>query len=414
MQSLLPTLPLTLRSEAFGGLVFDPATGTLLHLDEEGFRVARLLLEGKRTFLDPAKRRLASELAAEIPLNASRTHRFIDLPPLDDPRGMPPALRAPTLLDFQITNRCNMGCPHCYASSRPDGDHVPWKDLETVVARAQKAGVCQIALGGGEPLLHPDITDLLHLCCERGLVPNLATGGLDFTDENLRALGECCGAVGLSLEGVGESYDRFRGRLGFNGFLAALARIKEAGIRTVLQIVLSERTLAELPKLVDFCLSQAPLYGVIFLAYKPVGRGEQFDRPLSALPPAHVSRELARAFQHLSPHMRVGYDCCMTPAIAGVEKTVFADISHIEGCSGLRGSCGVLPDLDVIPCTFTPHLVAGNLRDQSLTEIMAGGTATAFRDRISRQVRDNPGCAACARHENCWGGCPVFDLTTCA
>lgn len=415
MQNRLAQLPITLRAEAFGGLLFDPGRdATLLYLDHEAFRVARLMAGGKQRFLDPAKRKLAADLARETRLDTGCEVRTVETPHASEPRDAPPALCAPTLVDFQITNRCRMGCPHCYAASGPDGEHAAWRDLETVLTRARDAGVCQVALGGGEPLLHPDIIELLHLCCDNGLVPNLTTGGMDFTDANLRALRECCGAVGLSLEAVGEAYNRVRGKLGFDGFRAALDRLREWEIPTVLQVVLSEANLDELPALVDFCLAQSPLYGVIFLAYKPVGRGETFTRPLSALDPDRVSRRLGDAFRNLAPHTRVGYDCCATPAVVGVQKSLgFTDLSHLDGCSAMRGSCGVLPTLDVIPCTFTPQHVMGNLREQSLDAIFAAPPARSFRARIARRTTEIPACAACALRENCWAGCPVMPLTSC-
>lgn len=416
MPSRLSNLPITLRAEAFGGILFDPGSdATLLHLDHEAFRVARLMADGKHRFLDPAKRNLAAQLVRDTRLGTDCEVRNVDLPHAAEPRDTPPSLCAPTLVDFQITNRCRMGCPHCYAASGPDGAHATWEDVATVVRRSHEAGVCQLALGGGEPLLHPDIIDLLHLCCDNGIVPNMTTGGMDFTDENLRALRECCGAVGLSLEAVGKAYNRVRGKLGFEGFKDALSRMRDWEIPTVLQIVLSEANFDDLPELVDFCLEQSPLYGVIFLAYKPVGRGETFTKPLSALDPARVSQGLGDAFQRLAPHTRVGYDCCATPAVAGVQKHLgFADISHLEGCSGMRGSCGVLPNLDVIPCTFTPTHIMGNLREQSLDAIFAAPPARGFRDRIARRADKTPLCADCPLRAHCWAGCPVMDLATCA
>jgi len=414
MPNIRNAMPLLLRPEHFGGIVFDPRDGTLLHLDHEGYRVARLMLSGKQFFVDPAKRAFSKKLKNQLTIAPSREFHEATPPAHWNTAVNIPSLSAPTLVDFQITNQCNMGCPHCYAGSTPDGKHVPWHELKRVIKQLNECGVCQLAIGGGEPLLHPNITDLLYLCCENHIVPNMTTGGMDFNEQNLTAIKECCGAIGLSLEATGTAYDRVRGKLGFKGFEKALQLLKEWNIPTVLQIVLSEDNFAELPKLVDYCLGYRHLYGVIFLAYKPVGRGKTFSRPLSTLPSETVKEQLALAFKKLSANTRVGYDCCMTPAVAGIQREMpFSDLSHLEGCSGMRGSCGVLPNLDVIPCTFTPNYTIGNLADNHILETWQSPVAESFRRKIFNRSITIPACASCSMKEHCYAGCPVMDLIKC-
>ena len=105
---------------------------------------------------------------------------------------------------------------------------MPEKDGYEVCAELKKNGVVQIALGGGEPLLHPDLVAIRELCRAYDLVPNLTTNGLGLSDEVCRALARCCGAVALSLEGIGEAFERRRGNcMSFTNLFIALAR--EAG-----------------------------------------------------------------------------------------------------------------------------------------------------------------------------------------
>ncbi|MFW5830423.1 MAG: SPASM domain-containing protein, partial [Planctomycetota bacterium] len=244
-------------------------------------------------------------------------------------------------------------------------------------------------------------------------VPNLTTGGMEFTEENLRALKRYCGAVGLSMEGVGARYDRWRS-WGFDNFQASLERMHDASIPTVLQITLSAINIHELDEITDFCLSHPQLYGVIFLAYKNVGRGTRAADGLGAVDAHLVSQALKRSFDALSPHMRVGYDCCMTPAIAGVEEvSSFVDVSNLEGCSATRGSVGVSTGLDVVPCTFTGGYPLGNLRRQHLRDIWQGAQSEAWRRRIHGKSVGNSACAGCGKRANCLGGCPVMPLANC-
>ena len=405
-------LPLIMRREAYGGIAFDPFDGTMLELDHEGFDLTQKILEHKGFFFNAEKRAFAAEIKEKLHYNRFRDLRLMDRDPW--PSAVPvPSLSAPTLVDFQITEKCYMGCPHCYASSVDAGDHVSWDDLKLVVQQMKDCGVMQVALGGGEPLIHPEIIPLLQLCHEAGIVPNLTTGGMNFSDKKLRALRDYCGAVGISMEGVGKRYERWRS-WGFDNFLKSLTRMKEANVPTVIQITLSARNIGELDEMVDFLLTQKHLYGVIFLAYKNVGRGITAANNLGTIDPATVSPALKKAFDRLRPHMRVGYDCCMTPGIAGVEEEAeFADASNLEGCSATRGSVGVSASLDVSPCTFTGEYNLGNLKKNHLRDIWQGRTSEAFRRRIHYKSVKNTACGGCQKQGSCFGGCPVMPLVNC-
>jgi radical SAM protein with 4Fe4S-binding SPASM domain len=269
-----------------------------------------------------------------------------------------------------------------------------------------------MAFGGGDPLLHPNICQILAAAREFGIVPNLTTSGAYFSVDNLRALKEHCGAVALSLEAVGTRYSARR-RLGFAGFLRAVELLREQEIPTVFQVVVSADNLVDLPSIVDLAL-QHNLYGVIFLAYKPVGRGVGFDSSLATVSPLQVALVLADAFTRLSSHTRVGYDCCLSPVVAGMNVDVFGcGNADLEGCSALRGSVGISVDLEVLPCTFLGEKGLGNLRQSSLLAIWQGASAMAFRKSHRESMEGRPKCLKCRHASGCFGGCPEMDLGFC-
>lgn len=407
-------LPLTLRQEPFGGILFDPFDATMLELDHEAFDVAKTLARPAAFCLSRKRRRMRKLLKHEIYYHRKRKIRIMELPHDKCPTPTElPVLNAPTLVDFQITNRCEMGCPHCYAEASPQGTDVAWFDIQNVINQMADCGVCQLAIGGGEPLLHPQIIELLDFAHHKGIVPNLTTSGFAFDEAKLNALAIYCGAVGISMEGVGESYAKIRSRP-FTDFEAALARLRAHRIPTVIQITLSADNFSQLDAMTRFCLEQPDLYGVIFLAYKPVGRGQAYSQPLAALDVNVVTNGLARAFQRLSPVMRVGYDCCMTPAIAGVEDTIpHHGPTGMEGCSGMRGSLGISTDLEVHPCTFLTDHKIGNLKSQSLSDIWKQHQADHFRQTILDHAQCECGDLECARFNECQAGCPVMKLVNC-
>jgi len=244
-------------------------------------------------------------------------------------------------------------------------------------------------------------------------MPNLTTTGDGLTSRIVQAMADCCGAVALSLEGVHEDFDRRR-RRGFAHFQSVHEAFRTAGIPTVFQITLSAESLSSLPKIVDYCLTCEDLYGVLFLAYKSIGRGEGFHTPLSKVSPTTLFPLLRDAFLRLSEQTRVGYDCCLTAGIEGMDVAFgYNDPSVVEGCSAMRTSMGVTTDLDVVPCTFLGDRVLGNLREESLLEVWYGERAMDFRKKLDGRVEQVDECKSCESKKACLGGCPEWDLVRC-
>ena len=413
MSDELRDLPLILRREEHGGSLYDPSKGTLLDVDREGFEFLKDYRSLKEHSMTGNQRAFLQQLRSEVNLSKGRVINYRENPEVQDRKEIP-HLYAPNLVDFQVTNRCYMGCPHCYADSTPEDVDCSWEDMRTVLDNLERCGVHQIAIGGGEPLLHPRIGDFLAECTRKGVVPNLTTNGMHFDDDILTSISRHCGAVGMSLEGVGERFDQWRAH-GFKKFERALTSLLEFDVRTAVQITVSKANLDSIDHMCEYIVNHFPnLYGVVFLAFKPVGRGASFDQPLSSLPTEQVSGKLQKAFHILSPHMRVGFDCCLSPAIAGIEKNQgLVNDSLLEGCSAMRGSLGITANLDVVPCTFVTQFVMGNLRSSSLEDIWNHTTGRRFRSHMKHRIHSNPSCSQCEKQQHCVGGCPVMPLVNC-
>ena len=219
--------------------------------------------------------------------------------------------------------------------------------------------------------------------------------------------------MALSLEAVGKEFSLTR-RSGFRFFESSLKRLQGAGVRSVFQVTLSAENLPELPRIVEYCLATPDLYAVIFLAYKAVGRGLGFRTPLSSVPASKLYPQLRTAFRALRAHTKVGYDCCLTPGIAGIDVELgFSGEDMLEGCSAARTSVGITTRLEVVPCTFATHVPLGNLDDRSFLEIWRGPQAEAFRAKLDALGDRSETCKACASRKGCLGGCPEWDLVRC-
>lgn len=75
----------------------------------------------------------------------------------------------PDSMDIKITNRCDLMCPMCHEASSPKGEHAV---LDADFLDALHAGT-ELAIGGGNPLSHPDLTAFLERLKSRGVIANI-------------------------------------------------------------------------------------------------------------------------------------------------------------------------------------------------------------------------------------------------
>lgn len=76
----------------------------------------------------------------------------------------------PESMDIKITNCCDMGCKFCHENSKPDGKH---GDIMNVKFIENLHPFTELAIGGGNPLAHPDLVPFLEKCKNLKLIPSM-------------------------------------------------------------------------------------------------------------------------------------------------------------------------------------------------------------------------------------------------
>jgi len=148
-----------------------------------------------------------------------------------------------------------MKCPHCYAAAvaEPSPTDLTHAEGSRLLEELAACGVRIVIFSGGEPLLRPDLFELIAHARYLGISPQLSTNGVFIDDETAARLCEVGVAyVGISIDGLEEFNDEYRGEKG--GFAAALAGLrnsKAAGMKTGLRMTLSCRNVDQLDAMID-------------------------------------------------------------------------------------------------------------------------------------------------------------------
>ena len=81
----------------------------------------------------------------------------------------------PELIDIKLTDYCPYECTFCYQGSTKEGRHVDTESFKEIINQLHEYGVFEIALGGGEPTLHPHFDELINYINEKNIVVNITT-----------------------------------------------------------------------------------------------------------------------------------------------------------------------------------------------------------------------------------------------
>ncbi len=179
---------------------------------------------------------------------------------------------------WNVGQRCNLKCVHCYSHSlnREYTGELSTDEGKALIEDLARFGSPVLLFSGGEPLLRKDLPALASLATERGMRAVVSTNGTLITKkmaEELRRVG--LSYVGISLDGMKETNDRFRGMEGaFDAALEGIRNCQEAGIKVGLRFTINRRNAADVPQIFDL-IEKERIPRICFYHLVYSGRGSE-------------------------------------------------------------------------------------------------------------------------------------------
>ena len=156
---------------------------------------------------------------------------------------------------WNLIRRCNLTCKHCYALSA-DHDYpgeLTNAEVNAVMDDLKAFGVPVLILSGGEPLLRPDLFEIAARAKALKFYVGLSTNGT-LIDAPMadRVTAQGFDYVGISLDGLRETHDKFRRKQGaFDASLGAVRLLRERGVKVGLRYTMTDMNAADLPDLMQ-------------------------------------------------------------------------------------------------------------------------------------------------------------------
>lgn len=321
---------------------------------------------------------------------------------------------------WNITQRCNLKCKHCYAAGTPDTS----RELTTEEALRAIDGFaafgCPVLLfSGGEPFVREDIFELAAYARSNGLRVVFSTNGTLLTPERIARIAELgVSYVGISIDGVETTHDAFRGVPGaYARSLEAIRRCRDAGIKVGLRVTLTRANAQEIPAI--FRLMKAErIPRICFYHLVYTGRGAE----IQATDLSHA--ETREAVDTIIDETRTAFAEGIPPEVLTVDNHADApylwlrmvregnpradDVLKLLAMNGGNSSGNGLScvswDGTVYPDQFWRTKPVGSLRDKSFGEIWGnpepGSLLAQLRDK-PRHVQGR--CRACRFLSVCGG-----------
>jgi radical SAM protein with 4Fe4S-binding SPASM domain len=308
---------------------------------------------------------------------------------------------------FDVTNKCNLGCIHCYSSKQQE--ELPTTEVTRILDKLAAAGVGMIDFGGGEPLLRTDIFDILAHSKHIGLYTSISTNGVLLDEHCARRLKKLnIDHVCVSLDGATpETHDRIRNKKGaYEKAISGIKNCRDTKMMTQVSTVFMRSNIREL-KTMYTLLESLHVDGWYIYDFVPAGRGKELQQEV--LTPEQRKR-LFEYLQDVAPSSKMTlkpYPYLITlNSACGTETYFYKKYGRLteffKGCLSGRWVCHISSNGDLHPCHLLPQTL-GNLTQETFEDIWFNKKNLVLRELRERRLVKGT-CGRCTYRDVC-GGC---------
>jgi 12,18-didecarboxysiroheme deacetylase len=321
---------------------------------------------------------------------------------------------------WNITQQCNLKCVHCYAHAKsvPVYNELSTSDGIKLIDDLAQFGAPVLLFSGGEPLMRKDLPELAGYAVSKGMRAVVSTNGTLITKNVAKILKDIgLSYVGISLDGMEEINDRFRGVKGaFNSALDGIKNCMAAGIKVGLRFTINRKNFLEIPNIFKL-LENMKIPRVCFYHLVYAGRG-------SKLIEEDLTHEETRtAVDTIIDHTRQLFEEGMEKEVLTVDnhsdgpylymrllkenperaKEVYELLKMNEGNNSGRGIGCISWNGDVHADQFWRHYSFGNIKEKPFSEIWTDLSNPLMKKLKEKKKYVTGRCSECRWLDICGG-----------
>lgn len=341
---------------------------------------------------------------------------------------LPKVMRSPRTVHLEISSKCNLRCLYCYYFDNPAVEYadLPTEQWLQFFAELGSMAVMNVSLAGGEPLLRPDITDLIEGIIQNKMRFSILSNGTLIDDHIAEYIAGTrrCDFVQVSIDGASpEVHDSCRGKGSFVKAVRGIKTLQRYDVPVAVRVTLHHHNVCDIANIASFLLDelgicsfgtnsagylgscrknagevllakedrQKAMHDLLILSQKYPGRINATAGPLYE---AKHWQEMEVARQNHDP--------------------AFSNGGRLTGCGCPFNEISVRADGMINPCSMLAHMVLGRINEDSLSEVWLNNPElNRLRMRRNIPLNEFEFCRGCNYVPYCTGNCPgmAFTLT---
>lgn len=272
------------------------------------------------------------------------------------------------IVSWNTTNACNMYCDHCYRDAGCKAEEeLSTAEAKTLLEQIARANFKIMIFSGGEPLMRPDIVELVAYATSLGLRPVFGTNGTLITLDMAQKLKDA-GAMGMgiSLDSMDkEKHNQFRKFPGaWEGAVQGMRNCRAVGLPFQIHTTVMEWNNHELEALTDFAVAEGAVAHHFFFLV-PTGRAKTIEAESLR---AEAYEETLTRIMKKQQQVDIELKPTCAPQFLRIADQMGLKTRFRRGCLAGTAYCIISPKGKVQPCAYL-NMELGDVRQTPFDEI---------------------------------------------
>lgn len=303
------------------------------------------------------------------------------------------------IVSWNVTNACNMFCDHCYREAGCKAEEeLSTEEAKTLLEQIARAGFKIMIFSGGEPLIRPDILELVSYATSLGLRSVFGTNGTLITLEMAQKL-KAAGAMGMgiSLDSMDKKkHNEFRKFDGaWEGAVQGMRNCRAVGLPFQIHTTVMDWNNHELEAITDFAVAEGAVAHHFFFLV-PTGRAKTIEA--ESLRAEQYEETLTRIMKKQT-EVDIELKPTCAPQFMRIAAQMGVKTRFRRGCLAGTAYCIISPRGKVQPCAYL-NMELGDVRETPFDEIWKNNEVL----NTLRTLEYKGGCGECEFKRAC-GGC---------
>lgn len=290
---------------------------------------------------------------------------------------------------IEVTSYCNLKCIHCHSYSY-NNTHLKPPILNNILGNIINYynSECKAIITGGEPLLHPQLEDILNILYKKRIEFDICTNGLLLNEKKLDTFIDMgLREISISLDGDKKSHEKIRGSNTYNKVINTIEILSKKDIPFEIIAVVNNITLSHLSNVIEV----SKKYGAkktVFEGIIPFGRARRFEKKLFKKDEINIDEQ----------KIKINY------------YRISNGFYPLTNCQAYTNLISIKPNGKIGPCPLIYHTSLSDLFWDYSEKNFTKSFNNSYNRWIELLNERHELCSDCNFSDNCGKGCPASSL----